>query len=420
MANSKKIGFNATWSMSVGGMVGGGIFSVLGLIVQSAGQWAWFSFFISGIIGFIAAYSYCQLSIKYKEGGGAFTYLREINRKGFAGGLAWVLIFGYILSLSVYAFTFGHYVAHALSKGPLFTKTLSLGIVAILTLINLRGAKDSSGVEVLIVWGKVIALVGIAVIGLFHWNTEMLTKGIEPKGIGDSLVGAATIFIAYQGFQLITYDYKDIENPEKTLPSATLSSVLFVILLYILVALGTTMLVGADIMIKDKEVALSVAGKAALGQFGYVVMTIAAAFSTASAINATLFSTSRLIESIAKKNDLPESFTKENQNKIPYIGLITIGILSAALAMLGSLSDLVSATSLIFLFTFGVVCYVAFHDKVRFHWICLLGTIGCVIAMIVNIISLSKKSPIALVCLAVLVLLAVFGRRFILKGMKRK
>lgn len=419
MANSKKIGFNATWSMSLGGMVGGGIFSVLGLIVQSAGQWAWFSFFISGIIGFIAAYSYCQLSLKYKEGGGAFTYLREIDRNGFAGGLAWVLIFGYILSLSVYAFTFGHYVSHSLSMGPLFTKSLSLGIVALLTLINLRGAKDSSGIEVIIVWGKVIALVGLALIGLFHWNTEMLTKGIEPKGIGNSLVGAATIFVAYQGFQLLTYDYKDIENPEKTLPSATLSSVIFVIVLYVIVTLGTTMLVGADMMIKDKEVALSIAGKAAIGQSGYIVMTIAAAFSTASAINATLFSTSRLVENIAKKNDLPTSFTKENQNQIPYIGLITIGILSAALAMLGSLSDLVSATSLIFLFTFGVVCYVAYYDKVRYHWICLLGTVGCVIAMIVSVMSLSEKSPIALVCLAVLVLLAVFGRRFILKGMKK-
>src|SRR6478609_4185376 len=112
MSSSKKFGFNATWSMSVGGMVGGGIFSVLGLIVQTAGQWAWLSFVIAGVIGFISAYSYSQLALKYKEGGGAFTYLREMDRKGFAGGLGWVLIFGYILSLSVYGYTFGHYIAH--------------------------------------------------------------------------------------------------------------------------------------------------------------------------------------------------------------------------------------------------------------------------------------------------------------------
>ena len=56
--------FNATWSMAVGGMVGGGIFSVLGVIIQSAGQWAWLSFFIAGIIALISAHSYTQLTLK--------------------------------------------------------------------------------------------------------------------------------------------------------------------------------------------------------------------------------------------------------------------------------------------------------------------------------------------------------------------
>ena len=84
--------FNATWSMAVGGMVGGGIFSVLGVIIGTAGQWAWLSFLIAGVIALISAHSYSQLSIKYSEGGGAFTYLRQIDHKGFAGSLSWILI----------------------------------------------------------------------------------------------------------------------------------------------------------------------------------------------------------------------------------------------------------------------------------------------------------------------------------------
>jgi hypothetical protein len=54
MANDK-MNFNATWSMAVGGMVVGGIFSVLGVIIQSAGQWAWLSFVIAGLIALISA-----------------------------------------------------------------------------------------------------------------------------------------------------------------------------------------------------------------------------------------------------------------------------------------------------------------------------------------------------------------------------
>jgi amino acid transporter len=73
----KKMSFNATWSMAVGGMVGGGIFSVLGVIIGIAGQWAWLSFVLAGLIALISAFSYSQLSIKYKKS--AFTFLNEIN-----------------------------------------------------------------------------------------------------------------------------------------------------------------------------------------------------------------------------------------------------------------------------------------------------------------------------------------------------
>jgi len=357
--SDKKLGFNATWSMAVGGMVGGGIFSVLGLIIQTAGQWAWLSFVIAGVIGFISAYSYSKLATKFEEGGGAFTYLRAMDQDGPAGSLAWILIIGYVLSLSVYGFTFGHYISHAVSWGPWATRLISLAVVTILTLINLKGTQDSSGIEIFIVWGKLIVLVGLAIFGLFHWDATKLVEGIEPKSIGNSISGAATIFIAYQGFQLLSYDYSDMKNPKRTLPMATLTAVLAVIVIYVIVTLGATTLVGAETMIQQKEVALSLAAKAAFGKTGLILMTIAAAFSTASAINATLFSTSRLMDDIAIKKSLPETFAKENKNKIPYVGLLTIGIFSTLLAMFGSLSALVSATSLIFLFAFGVVNFVA-------------------------------------------------------------
>jgi amino acid transporter len=414
----KKIGFNGTWSMAVGGMIGGGIFSVLGLIIQTAGQWAWLSFIVAGAIGLISAYSYSQLAIKFSEGGGAFTYLRAMDRDGFAGGLAWILIIGYILSLSVYGFTFGHYISHAVSWEPWTTKLMSLAIISILTLINLKGVQDSSGVEIVIVWGKLIVLIGLAIFGLFHWDTQKLVEGIQPKGIDNSIIGAATIFIAYQGFQLLSYDYKDMQNPQVTLPKATLTAVLAVIVIYIIVTLGATMLVGAETMIKQKEVALSLAGKAAFGKPGLILLTIAAAFSTASAINATLFSTSRLMDDIAEKNSLPEKFAKKNKNKIPYVGLLTIGISSTVLAMFGSLSSLVSSTSLIFLFAFGVVNLVAYKESVRRSWLCLFGAIGSGIAILLESWSLIQKSPDAMILLGVMILLAVFGRKYVLKWTK--
>jgi amino acid transporter len=415
---SAKMNFNATWSMAVGGMVGGGIFSVLGVIIQSAGQWAWLSFLIAGIIALISAYSYSQLALKYNEGGGAFTYLRKINHKGFAGSLSWILILGYVLTLSVYAFTFGHYVAHVFNVGSWLPRVLAFAVITILTFVNLRGVGNASRVEIITVYGKLLVLLGLAVFGIMKWAPEQLTEGINPKPWHAAIIGSGTIFMAYEGFQLLSYDYDDLKKPNKTLPKATLLAVISVIIIYLLVTFGTTMIVGAETLIEKKEVALSVAGKKALGMFGLVVVTIAAAFSTGSAINATLFSTSRLMESVAEKKDLPHLFVKENKSNIPYYALLTIAGFAISLAIIGSLGSLVDAASIIFLFTFGTVNFIAFQQKVKWKWICLTGAIGCGLAIVADIIEQIEKIPFAIgVLIAITACIFIF-RPYLLKKIK--
>ena len=68
MSDSAKMGFNATWAMAVGGMVGGGIFAVLGVVVSVAGSWGWLSFIIGGLIALATAYSYSHLSVTFENG----------------------------------------------------------------------------------------------------------------------------------------------------------------------------------------------------------------------------------------------------------------------------------------------------------------------------------------------------------------
>ncbi len=166
--HKNKFTFNATWSMAVGGMVGGGIFSVLGVVIQTAGQWAWLSFFIAGMIALFSAHSYNQLSTKYKKSGGAFTFLNKKKHKSVAASLSWILIFGYILTLSVYAFTFGHYIANILGSGNWLPRLLALSIIFLLAFVNLRGVGDSSRVEIITVWGKLFVLLALAIFGLIQ------------------------------------------------------------------------------------------------------------------------------------------------------------------------------------------------------------------------------------------------------------
>lgn len=419
MSNSK-LGFNATWSMAVGGMVGGGIFSTLGVVVGIAGAWAWLSFAAAGLIAFAAGYSYVKLTAYYGEGGGAFSFLRKINADGFAGSLAWVLIIGYVLTNAVYAFTFGQYLGYVMGLGLWFARVAGIAIVALFIGLNLRGVGETGGVEMILVWFKLVVLVGLAGWGLTQWDPSMLSQSVPDAGIGAALFGAASVFMAYEGFQLLTYNYKDIDNPQKTLPRALLSAIAVVIVVYVIVALGTVMLIGADQVVQHKEVALAIAGQKAFGTFGLIIVTIAAAFSTGSAINATLFATARLTSRVAEDGELPAALVHKNAVGIPDRAVILLGTAAAVLAAVGTLTSLVEAASLAFLFTFAVVCGLAFLQQAGLRVITGFGALAGTAASVALIIRLISTDPLALVFLGLLVLIAIFGRPVLLRHVKIK
>ncbi|MGB3212846.1 MAG: APC family permease [Desulforhopalus sp.] len=418
--SKSKLGFNGTWSMAVGGMIGGGIFSTLGVVVGIAGAWAWLSFAAAGLIALAAGYSYVKLAAYYGEGGGAFTFLRKINAEGFAGSLSWVLIVGYVLTIAVYSFTFGQYLGHVVELGPWFPRMAGIAIVALFIGLNLRAVGEAGGVEVFLVWFKLVVLVGLAGWGLTLWDPRMLSQGVPDAGIGAALFGAASVFMAYEGFQLLTYDYNDIDTPQKTLPRAVLSAIIVVIVVYVLVALGTAMLIGADQVVQHKEVALAIAGRQAFGTVGVVVVTIAAAFSTGSAINATLFATARLAYRVADDGELPAALDHKNTAGIPDRAVISLGTAAAILATVGTLTTLVEAANLSFLFTFAVVCWLAFRQRAGARVATGFGALAAAAASVALIVRLIQTDPLALVFLGLLVLIALFGRPVLLHHIQRK
>ncbi|WP_446008809.1 APC family permease [Candidatus Electrothrix sp.] len=416
--SKSKLGFNATWSMAVGGMVGGGIFSTLGVVVGIAGAWAWLSFAIAGLIALAAGYSYVKLAAHYDEGGGAFTFLRKVNAEGIAGSLSWVLIVGYVLTNAVYAFTFGEYLGHVAGLGPWFPRMAGVAIMALFIGLNLRGVGEASSIEIFLVWFKLVVLVGLAGGGLAQWDTRMLSQGVPDAGISAALFGAASVFMAYEGFQLLTYDYKDIDNPQKTLPRAVLSAIVVVIVVYIAVAVGTAMLIGADQVVLHKEVALAIAGRQAFGTVGVIIVTIAAAFSTGSAINATLFATARLAYRVAEDGELPAVLDHKNAKGIPNRAVVGLGAAAAVLAAVGTLTSLVEAASLSFLFTFAVVCGLAFKQRAGLRIITGSGALAATAASVALVVRLISTDPLALVFLGLLVLIAIFGRPLLLRHVK--
>ena len=410
-----KLGAMSVFALAAGGMVGGGIYVALGVVVQASAQWAWLSFLIAGIVAVTSAFSYARLSVLFGKSGGAFEFLEEMKHSGLAGTLSWMLLAGYVLTIALYGYAFGEYVANAFGGGPWMKRGLSVGAMVGLTALNLGGLGKMTMIEITIVCANLLALMALAVFGLMQWDPDMMTRGIEAKPVSATLVGAAAIFVSYEGFQLLTYEYDQIRKADTRFVPLLTGSAIVVVVIYIAVALGAVMLIGADGAINEKSVALAVAAQKAWGVMGLAVMTLAAAFATSAAINSTLYSSARLAARVAEEKELPSFFSKTNKQDAPYTAILTFGAAAGLLSVTGSLSQLVEAASLVFLMTFLIVNVICLRRVAAWRIVPATGVILGGILGVVLVWRLAQNAPISLSVVVAYAFGAFFLRPVILK-----
>ena len=365
--------------MGVGGMIGGGIFSTLGVVIAAAGQWAAASFVIGGLIALATGHCLAALTIEADKPGGIYRFLRDGGSKSAAKISAWVLLLGYTLTIAVYGFTFGSYLANAIGGPAWLPQAIAAAAIILLAAVNLRGTGDAAALEIAIVVGKLIVLVGLAALGLWQFAPAKLAIA-QPPGWFGAIVGAASVFMAYEGFELLAYDYDEMEDRKKLIHRVMPLTILTAMAVYVAVALATPMLVDTSEIVADGEVALAKAGQAIAGTAGLIAITAAAAMSTGSAINATLFSSARLAKEVADEDELPGAFARKNEAGSPYFGVLAIAAGALALALLGGLTQLVSAASVVFLLVFGTVDYLAWKRGVGKSWIAASGAVCAALA----------------------------------------
>lgn len=383
----RALGLGGAWAMAVGGMIGGGIFSTLGVVISAAGHWAALSFLIGGVIAFCTGQSYAALTIELDAPGGSYAYLRSLGHTTLARVATWVLIVGYTLTVAVYAFTFGAYAANALGiDAGWLPRFCAIAAIAILAGINLMGATEATIVELVAVWGKLVILLGLAGLGLWHWAPARLVADPGHEvGFTGALVGTGVVFMAYEGFQLLSYDYDEMADRARTIRLAMPLAIAVTTLVYILVALGAPMLAGAAEIVRHKEIALAEAGRDALGAFGFYAVSVAAVFSTASAINATVFATARLADTAAQDGELPALFARKNRQRVPWLGTLVISVTAAVLAVVGGIAELVESASFVFLLVFALVNWIALKRRTGSRvmaWIGLAGSLAAAVVLV--------------------------------------
>ena len=392
-AMNKKIGLKEAISIGIGGMVGGGIFAVLGLAVSLAKGGTPIAFSCAGILALITCYSYVKLSKAYPDRGGTVKFINQgFGKTVFSGAMNNLLWVSYIIMLSLYASAFGSYAPNLLkltvNKSVDF-HIYATAIIVLSTAINYYSIAIVGKIESYAVVIKLVILIGFIAIGAYGLmdNSNVGQLAIEHWETPIKLfAGGMVIFVAYEGFELIANAVPDIKNPDKNIPRAYYYSVIFVILLYIVIAMVTVGSLPFQDIATAEDYVLAEAAKPMLGKMGFTIITIAALISTFSAINASLYGGSRVNFEIAQDDELPHHYLAKLWNEP--IGLMITSFVTLVLVNLLQLESISTAGSVGFLLIFGIVNLVGYkrYKEIKGNkLIPLVGFILCITALAILI-----------------------------------
>jgi amino acid transporter/nucleotide-binding universal stress UspA family protein len=288
---------------------------------------------------------------------------------GFISG--WMSWFAHAVACSLYALGFGAYFEHVLGEFHLIVphwgffspqKILAASTAILFAYVNFRGASETSKIGNLVTVTKIIILLIFIGFGLElilrrgDWQTTF--SPFFPKGAGGVFRAMGLTFIAFQGFEVIAQSSEEIKNPKKNIPKAVFLSLLIVVPIYILVAiaaLGTVKPDGMtpwDYLASQKETALvDVARNFFPG--GGILILIGGLISTISALNATIFSSSRVAFAMGRDRNFPSFFSKvHDKNRTPHWSILISLIIVILMALSLPVEDVASAADIMFLLLF--------------------------------------------------------------------
>ena len=350
----KALGVPELIAIALGGMVGGGIFTILGVSVAMVGVYTPLAIAAGGLIASLAAYSYIKLGVYYKDEGATYSfYKRTYPKSPFAASLiGWWVIFGYISTLALYAYTFASYALSSSSyaDNQWARKGVAGAILLVFTLINVWSVKGMGKLEDLMVYTKLVILTIISVV-LMRDGQASIPDLVQETGnlsVLSVLIVASLTFVAYEGFQLVINAVNEMEHPEVKIPRAIYSAVLAAVTIYVVIAVGAIRAIPFDAIIRDQEYALAAGAKDILGNWGANIVILGALLATSSAISGTVFGASRQMAVIANDGYFPAFLAKRVQ-RIPIYSVITMTGFAFLLVLAGSLKVILEFGSVTFL-----------------------------------------------------------------------
>lgn len=333
-------------------MIGAGIFALFGSISTLAGGYAWLAFLASAIISASAGYGYSVLAKSASTNGGIAEYL-DI---GWQGGLIGrTIAFCYFLSIAVVlglvAKSFAHYTTKVLSLGDSTVLWFGIGVMLLFLLINALGLRLLGLSEKLMVGAKLIVLVGFTIVTFSQFDvaTYGQNSGSVSFDMGSFINAVALANLSFAGFAVIANAGGSVEKGKGTIGRAIFIAIAVVAIIYISLDIAVFGSIDLSRIEQAKDYALAEAATPVLGQVGFLLLGITAMVSTATNINANIFSASNTVSYMADERELSPVLSRHIFLRQGNIAMIATVVIVVVMLVSFNLEQIGDVASLIFL-----------------------------------------------------------------------
>lgn len=367
----RSLGLWQLTAIGVGGIIGAGIFTLAGTVANgTAGPAVLVSFLIAGVASAAAALSYAEFAGLIPKAGSAYTYGYAVLGELVGWFIGWDLLLEYTAIVAVVAIGISGYFSFLVGemgadlpnwmlgapgtgdghKVDLFAAVLCLLIAYLLTL----GIRNAARFEMVVVVLKVLVVLLVIAVGVFHINTSNYNP-FFPYGVGGAFTGAATVFFAVFGYDAMSTAAEESKDAQRHMPKAIIYSLVISMVLYVAACLVLTGMQNyKDI---DPESGFSTAFKS-VGLSGLAdVIAVGAIIGILTVMFTFMLGVTRVWFSMSRDGLLPKWFAKTHPTRhVPTRVTWIVGVASAAIAGFLPIGEAAELTNIGILLAFVVVC----------------------------------------------------------------
>jgi basic amino acid/polyamine antiporter, APA family len=381
----KTFGPFSLMSLGVASVLGAGVFTLMAVTAaEHTGPAIALSFVLTALACASSALCYAEMASIIPITGSAYTYSYATVGELLAWIIGWDLILEYCIGAAAAAASCSAMIRSLLADSNihlaprLFAKSVDVDLLApllvlLITLILVRGARESAGTANVFVLIKVSVICGFVVLGSHSISIANWTPFIPPNTTGEwgrygysgVLQGAGLLFLAYIGFDSISTAAEESRNPQKDLPVAILGALAICTLLYVGFALTLTGNIRYDRL--GGGIPLETSYEAIFSHFVALILSIGTAIGLLSLLVILLYGQARLLYAMSRDRLLPPSLSRVHPKfKTPARATSIVAVVASFVAAVVPFDILSGLTGIGTLFAFTGVCFCVLIIRKRY------------------------------------------------------